>query len=207
MTETESTREKIKIAATAVLVERGYDGARMQEIADRAGANKAMIYYYFSSKDALFEAILTETFSQLFGMFGNIMNVPMTNPRELLPQLVHIHLNFLRENHQLIRLLAREIHSGNPIAEKVIQQLFSQSARPFVDNIGKKIALAGKVGLIRQVNPKQTIWNLVALNLFIFITQPILQTAWPEDFADMDHLLAEREEAIVDLLLYGLLPR
>ncbi len=207
MKESESTREKIKEAATAVFVERGYDGARMQEIADRAGANKAMIYYYFRSKDELFEAIFSETFATLFEMFAKLFDVPAFNPQQLVPQLVHIHLDFLQAHPHLPRMLAREIHSNNPIVDRVVQQLFTKSARPFLDQVQKRIVHAKKTGLIRDVDPVQTIWNLIALNLFTFLTQPIMSAAWPEKFADADRMLAEREKAIVDLLLYGLLPR
>ena len=207
MKESESTREKIKEAATAVFVERGYDGARMQEIADRAGANKAMIYYYFNSKDELFEAIFTENFSTLFEMFGKLFDVPDFNPEEFLPRLVHLHLTFLRNHPHLPRMMAREIHSNNPIVDRVVRQLFKESARPFLDEVQKHIARAGKSGLIRKVDPVQLIWNLIALNLFTFFTEPIMSVVWPDQFADTDKLLAERERAIVDLLLYGLLPR
>ncbi|HNW59562.1 MAG TPA: hypothetical protein PKI62_07795, partial [bacterium] len=62
-------------------------------------------------------------------------------------------------------------------------------------------------GRIRPVDPLQTMWSLVALNLFIFALQPLLAAAFPEVFKDSEQLLARREEAITDLLLYGLLPR
>ena len=52
-----STEEKILNAAKKVFLTKGMDGARMQDIADEAGINKALLHYYFRSKDKLFEQI------------------------------------------------------------------------------------------------------------------------------------------------------
>ncbi|HRR94032.1 MAG TPA: helix-turn-helix domain-containing protein, partial [Bacteroidales bacterium] len=58
MTEVEKlTEEKIFEAATEVFQEKGFDGTRMQNIAQRAGINKALLHYYFRKKDALFDAV------------------------------------------------------------------------------------------------------------------------------------------------------
>jgi TetR/AcrR family transcriptional regulator len=60
------TRDKIFRAATQVFEEKGYSGARMQEIADRAGINKALLHYYFRSKDQLFMAVFQVLISKMF---------------------------------------------------------------------------------------------------------------------------------------------
>ena len=58
MTENDKqTEEKIFDAATDVFVEKGMDGARMQDIANHAGINKALLHYYFRTKDQLFNAV------------------------------------------------------------------------------------------------------------------------------------------------------
>ncbi len=55
---TDETREKLLKAATEVFVATGFSGARVDEIARKAGANKAMIYYHFGAKQALYQAVL-----------------------------------------------------------------------------------------------------------------------------------------------------
>ena len=58
MTENDKqTEEKIFEAATDVFIEKGMDGARMQDIADHAGINKALLHYYYRTKDRLFNAV------------------------------------------------------------------------------------------------------------------------------------------------------
>ncbi len=59
-TKDQTTEEKILVASKKIFLTKGLDGARMQDIADEAGINKAMLHYYFRSKDKLFEHIFTE---------------------------------------------------------------------------------------------------------------------------------------------------
>ncbi len=54
----QSTEEKILMAARQIFIDRGMDGARMQDIADAAGINKAMLHYYFRSKEKLYGTIV-----------------------------------------------------------------------------------------------------------------------------------------------------
>jgi AcrR family transcriptional regulator len=206
MNDQESTREKIKAAALEEFVERGYDGARMQEIANRAGANKAMIHYYFQSKDALFEAILRESFEEMFQLFAQVWESNQST-EQLITTTVHEHLQFLAAHAHLPRILIRELNSNNPIVEKVMHELFKQIGHRRIRQAVEVLAAGIESGKLRPTDPKQTIWNIIALNLFIFITRPLLKVIWKEDFADEQKLLAKREAAIIDLLLYGLLPR
>src|SRR6476620_200228 len=56
----QNTEQKILEAAKKVFLKEGMTGARMQDIADEAGINKAMLHYYFRSKEKLFEKIVTD---------------------------------------------------------------------------------------------------------------------------------------------------
>ena len=68
----DNTEEKILNAAQRVFVEKGMDGARMQEIANEAGINKALLHYYFRTKQKLFEAIFKKVFKSIL---PNIMEM------------------------------------------------------------------------------------------------------------------------------------
>lgn len=87
MEEYETTSEKIKMAVLEIFVEKECDGERMQEIVDRPGANKAMIQYYFASKDALFKAIIKVTFEELVKLFAEVRRFKKANPEELIPNI------------------------------------------------------------------------------------------------------------------------
>jgi len=65
-TKKDNTRDRILMASKNVFQSKGMAGARMQDIADEAGINKALLHYYFSSKEKLFEVIFKEAFAQFF---------------------------------------------------------------------------------------------------------------------------------------------
>src|SRR2546425_901472 len=70
----ETTENKILQAAKKVFITKGLDGARMQDIADEAGINKALLHYYFRSKDKLFEVIFMEAATSLFPKIVSILD-------------------------------------------------------------------------------------------------------------------------------------
>ena len=75
-TKNDSTEEKILAAARKIFTTQGMSGARMQDIADEAGINKAMLHYYFRDKEKLFELIFlqeAEKFSQKSTLFSNLI--------------------------------------------------------------------------------------------------------------------------------------
>src|ERR1700712_5053671 len=86
MEEISGTEQKILAAAEEVFHEKGYDGARMQEIAEHAGINKGLLHYYFKTKDKLFEAIfsraLQHMISKIFGILE--MELPLEDKIRLI---------------------------------------------------------------------------------------------------------------------------
>lgn len=70
----QTARTRILESAIIVFSEKGYDGARVDEIASRAGVNKAMLYYYFNSKEKLFEAIVDNYIEEANKLKQNLRN-------------------------------------------------------------------------------------------------------------------------------------
>ena len=199
------SRQKIIDQATREFSEYGYNGARMQRIADRANVNKAMIYYYFSSKDQLFEAIIRETFSQIFATLGQILVPGQIDLQDMIRQMIHAHIDFLAANREFPKLLLREIHGKNPIPLKVVRELVDEFGRDNIMHFFQQVEQAKNAGKIRNVDAMQTLWNIIALNIFYFVTEPILSIFWQN--SDTPDVLEKRKQAVIDLVLYGLLPR
>ena len=72
------TEQKIIEAAEIVFHEKGFDGARMQEIADKASINKGLLHYYFKSKDALFDAIFNMAIKKMSGSINSILKMDIS---------------------------------------------------------------------------------------------------------------------------------
>src|SRR4051812_44383250 len=70
----QDTETKIKKAAEKVFIERGYEGAKIRDIAEEAKVNIALVNYYFRSKEQLFKSIYMETFRSFFGQMVATLN-------------------------------------------------------------------------------------------------------------------------------------
>ncbi len=70
-----ATERQILEAAKKVFGRKGMDGARMQEIADEAGLNKALLHYYFRNKERLFQEVIREVFSSFFPRIMTVMSL------------------------------------------------------------------------------------------------------------------------------------
>lgn len=103
------TKERILRTAELVFAEKGFDGARVDDIAKRAGVNKALIYYYFESKDR----ILDELFNTLMAegsqvQDDSLVSYPDLSREELFRQFFEKNLDFAIEHRSLIKIAINE---------------------------------------------------------------------------------------------------
>lgn len=172
----ESETEKIILnAAKDVFFRKGYDGARMQEIADVAGINKALLYYYFRSKDKLFEAIFEEAFKKLIPKIVESMTSEM-NFEEKIKKFINNYIDTLIEVPQIPIFILNELNR-NP--DRIIGVLKKAGLKPevIVEGLQRDI----ENGVIRAVNPKHLIVNIVSLCIFPFAAKPIMQKLFLKD--------------------------
>jgi TetR/AcrR family transcriptional regulator len=102
-----STEEAILVAARKVFESKGFDGARMQEISDRAGINRALLHYYFRSKDKMFERIFDEALERFMPLLSTWDQDPDESWELKLKRFVRTFITFLKANSMLF--LLREI--------------------------------------------------------------------------------------------------
>lgn len=121
-----SPRERILDAADAVFGEVGFDAASTREIAERCGVNKALIHYYFKSKDGLLESLLEGYYTRLTEALRTILLRPTGSLRERMRDLVGGYLEFLHANRNFVRIVQREAGGGRHvdlIAERTLPLL------------------------------------------------------------------------------------
>lgn len=193
-----STEQIILKAARLVFLDKGFDGARMQEIADKAGINKALLHYYFRSKEKLFMAIFTEAIGKLIPRIITASKNEI-NFREFLNIFVSSYHEIMMENPFLPLFVVREIHRmPEAILEMMKQKGFDpKMVKGLIQNQIDK-------GNIRPVDPVQLISSLVGLSLFPFIGMPIIKSVLLENESEWERFLEERKEFIVEFTLKGL---
>jgi TetR/AcrR family transcriptional regulator len=109
---------RISTAAREEFARRGYAGARVEQIARRAGVNKQLLFYYFHSKRGLFQAVLTQATGELENALSNLA-LPAGGPLERLRLTLQAQFEFLARNPQVVALLGQGTRSNAAFAPAV----------------------------------------------------------------------------------------
>jgi len=127
-----STKRRILEAAARVFAERGFDGARVDEIAKRAAVNKALIYYYYESKEELLNVLFTEIKDAVLSLLGSpaIIQADYSSPAEMTKMMVAF-LELLEQRQDVIRIALMECAKRTPINDRVFTLIGEVMERMF----------------------------------------------------------------------------
>lgn len=179
----EITRAKIIETARELFLEKGFDGLKMQELADRAGMNKGLLHYYFRSKEALFRAIFKEALESLFdGVMETLLSDLELEPK--MHRLVDVYFEKLIANPGLPIFILSEIHKspslkGLPKIRKNVPMVMDMVAQ----NIGKGISQSQVFNLL---------FTVISLSVFPFAARPLLTYLMPEEITFEEFILQRK---------------
>lgn len=194
------TEEKIFESATEVFVERGMDGARMQDIANHAGINKALLHYYYRTKDQLFNAVFEKIAGKMFAKFAPVFSQGLTL-EDKIRFFFKEHIAFLQRNPRLPGFILNEINR-NPqrmkkLLEKVdIQQLWWMLEEQHRDELAKYNITVDKI--------PQIMTTIASISVFPFAARGILEEILKKAGIDFDQYLEERKEFAADFVIKAL---
>ena len=187
-----STEQKIIEAAETVFHEKGFDGARMQEIADKASINKGLLHYYFKSKDALFDAIFNMAIKKMSGNINSILKMEISL-EEKIDLIIDSYMNLLLRNSSLPRFVITELNKDSDrFIKKYLSGEISHVFARFIDSVQLEI----NKGKIKPIDPKHLFMNMLSMILFPFIGRPMIQTLMGVDNNEFNKLMLERREHI-----------
>jgi len=167
----DSTEEKIFEAASEIFAEKGFDGARMQDIADKAGINKALLHYYYRSKEKLFHVVFKFTAQKIFKNLLKVLSEDLPL-EEKIKKFFEIHVAFLSRHPNFPIFLLSEI-SRNP---NFIRSIFNfEDLNLIRDKITKEIQNELDSRSIRYIKPEELIVNCIALSVFPFAAKEIIK--------------------------------
>jgi TetR/AcrR family transcriptional regulator len=197
-TETESL---ILDAARKVFLENGFDGTTMQMIAGEAGINKALLHYYYRSKDRLFEAIFIEAFSR---MIPNLMKI-FSSDAELFDKIrgfVDAYITALLHYPQIPLFILHEL-KRNP--DRIVELIKSTGINPdiFINFIKQEI----RQGNIIPIDPYQLLVNMLGLCIFPFAAQPMIQGfIFKNDAKAYGKFLENRKKEVAEFIIKAIKP-
>ena len=171
-----STEQKIKDAARTLFIQKGFASITTREIAERAGINKALLNYHYRSKEKLFDSIMEEQVTNVFGRIFPIINNPQTSLEEKVGLLIDTYTDLLLAQPGAILFVLNEIQrqpdrlaglvkiNRGLLQSAIVQQL--QQQRP-------------------DIPPMQLIMSMMGMMLFPYVGQPIFQGDDPAAFIDL----------------------
>lgn len=193
----EQTRAAILQAAVCEFAREGVAGARTDAIARSARVNKALLYYYFKDKEALYQAVLDDVFSGVRAAIHGALSQQLP-PRERLIAYVHAHFDYIASNPLFPRIVQAEfLRAGrDPANLKRIAKIYFF---PVFSEIAKLLKEGESSGEFRQVNPLHFIPSMISVIVFFFNTAPIMKVMTGLDPMSPEHI-AERRAAVVDFI-------
>jgi len=190
-TKDETSEEKILDAARAVFLHKGMAGARMQEIADEAGINKALLHYYFKSKELLFDRVFLQAAGKLFPKMHEILNgdLPLF---EKIEKFVDAYIGIMSENPYLPLFVLNEIQRD---PEGFYKRMSSALNFPRPEKFLLQIDQEIKAGNIKPVSPLQLLMTMLSGTVFPFVAKPLFQAhIGMDEFQFRQFILQRRTE-------------
>jgi AcrR family transcriptional regulator len=204
-----TTEQKILAAAKQEFCERGIDGARMQAIANRAGVNKALLHYYFRSKEKLFQIIISDLVTTIWGRINRELEAAPApaNARTVVTTLVSAYINtFARNPEYPLVLIHQLLHR-----DKNVPLILKQVVTSLGDGPMRLIMLLHseiRAGRIRNIEPVHFIMNVIGMIMVTFFSRPaseIIRQVSGMSLPYDEKFYESRIKAITDMVCEGIM--
>ncbi|BDU73930.1 TetR/AcrR family transcriptional regulator [Mesoterricola silvestris] len=192
----DDSRRAILKAAVAEFAREGEAGARTDAIARAAGVNKALIHYYFGTKEGLYAAVLDEVFTGLMERFLRNLQGPGTPGERLLRHFLG-HFDHLASAGTFTRILGHEMMRARAGQASWISRIVDIAFRPMHAALTAALAEGARSGELRDQDPEPVLVSLTGANTFYFISAPFYREITGLDPRDPGRMARQRE-ALLD---------
>jgi TetR/AcrR family transcriptional regulator len=198
-----ASRKKLLAAARREFAGKGLAGARVDEIAERAGVNKQLVYHYFGDKDALYLAVLEWVYEEI-REHERKLNLEGLPPEQAIRKLIESSFDHLALHPDFILLLNDENRGGarHVRGSRKLQAMHS----PLVSLVSSILKQGVKAGTFRKgVNPVHLYISIAGLSYFFFSNTPTLSAIFGKNLTTAAAKRARRKH-VVDLVMQALRP-
>jgi AcrR family transcriptional regulator len=195
-----STEGKILSAAREVFLQKGFAGARMQDIANEAGINKALLHYYFRSKEKLFETIFREAFNKLIPHITDVFSSDLPF-HDKIRAFAGAYITMAVENPFIPMFVLNAIHSDPDNFQKLFGDI---PKRAPISLVKAEIKKAVDEGLIRPIEPTLLVMNMLSLCLFPFIARPMFQMVMNISDNQFKKIMDQRKTEVADFIIQSI---
>lgn len=191
------TQQEILRAAMAEFADKGLNGARIDAIAERAGVNKRLIYYYFEGKDELFLAVLEQTYADIRNA-EQALHLESEEPVDAVRRLVAFTWKHYVEHPEFLTLLNSEnLHRARHLKQS--KQIRAMNS-PLIQTLGEVLERGRRAGVFRGgIDPVQLYISIAGLAYFYLSNNPTLSTIFGRDLMSAK-AMAERLSHITEVV-------
>lgn len=194
------TEQKILESARNVFIQKGLAGARMQDIADQAGVNKALLHYYFTSKDKLFNIVFEQEFANFFSSLAQVIasDQPLF---EKIKKVVALDIEKLSQFPDMPIFVLNEV-SRNP--EVILSRLQNIPVEMVLGLFQQQINAEVERGNIRPIAAGQLLVNIQSLCVFPFLARPMLRGLMKMNEEEFKAMIQLRKNEVAEFIINGI---
>jgi AcrR family transcriptional regulator len=197
----DSTEQKIFEAARELFTLKGMDGAKMQEIADRAGINKALLHYYYRTKEKLYEAVARAIIGKAIPAVRQVIESEQPL-EEKIRRFIDFYISLISQNPFIPLFIITEINKHPDRFFETILPKELPKPEIFFRQVEEEIA----AGRIRHIKPQHLLVNTIAMCVFPFVAKPMMRIVLGMSGGEMRIFLEERKEQVTSFVLAALRP-
>ncbi len=192
-----NTEEKIILAAEKVFIENGMAGARMQQIADEAGINKALLHYYYRSKEKLFDIVFKTAIKMLV---PNLVNAYKSGDGDFFTRLrkfIDSYITIIEKNPHIPAFVIHEVNHRPDQLTNMLAELNVDIS--FIIN---DINAAIDAGDMRPINPYDLMINVISLTIFPVVARPMIKgIIFKGDKKGYKEFMKHRRNVVADFII------
>ncbi len=194
----EESRAAILRAAVGEFAEHGIAGARTDSIAQAAHVNKALLYYYFKDKDALYAAVLDHVFGGLRDRVMPVLDSKLS-PRQKMLEYLGTYFDYIAANPRFPRVVQAEWMRSGSKGSAPMQRVAKQYFRPIFEKLVEVLREGMAAGEFRKVNPMDFLPSVAAVIVFYFAAAPVMKTLLKVDPLSKERI-RERRAFVLDFI-------
>jgi TetR/AcrR family transcriptional regulator len=194
----EQSRAAILQAAVHEFAQHGIAGARTDAIARAAKVNKALLYYYFKDKDALYGAVLDQAFGGLIAYVGEVFSRDLP-PREKILAYAGAHFDYVASHPLYPRIVQGEMMGVGRGKANHLERIVKKYFRPLFGRVAEVLKTGQATGEFRPVDPLHFVPSMIAVIVFYFTAAPVMRLMTGKDPMSPERVAARRA-AVLDLI-------
>ncbi|MGK0254368.1 MAG: TetR/AcrR family transcriptional regulator, partial [Mariniflexile sp.] len=167
-----------------------------QEIADKAGINKAMLHYYYRSKQLLFEAVFKTAFSLLAPQLNTILNDD-SSIEDKIRNFTLNYITFISKHPYLPNFIIQELNRNPDFILKMKNNL----GFPNLEKFKKQVKTEVEKGTLKPISAEQLFINILALNIFPFVARPLIMAFTNTNDKAYKQLIENRKTEVADFII------